>query len=39
MLASSNEYAYFDSKMLSNWAGPNHWKFRQPTKGISYLWL
>ena len=23
-----NEFEYFDSKTLENWAGPNHWKFR-----------
>jgi len=26
--AVPNEYSYFDTKMLSVWAGPKHWKFK-----------
>ena len=34
--AEGDEYAFLDSTKLafSNWAGPTHWKFRKPKKGI-----
>lgn len=28
------DYTYFNDKMLENWAGPAHWKFKT-NKGIS----
>eukprot|EP01119_Soliformovum_irregulare_P020385 TRINITY_DN6591_c0_g1_i3.p1 TRINITY_DN6591_c0_g1~~TRINITY_DN6591_c0_g1_i3.p1 ORF type:complete len:660 (+),score=227.59 TRINITY_DN6591_c0_g1_i3:242-1981(+) len=28
VLTTENEFGYFDPKLLENWAGPNHWRFR-----------
>jgi condensin complex subunit 2 len=29
----SDMYSYFDSALLRNWAGPDHWKLRRIAKG------
>ena len=28
VLDDSDEYKYFNNKLLQNWAGPEHWKFK-----------
>ena len=33
LMTGGTDLNFFDNKTLSNWAGPNHWKFRAPPKG------
>lgn len=32
LAADNNEFGFFDPKVLENWAGPDHWKFKPKNK-------
>lgn len=37
LATNPSEYSYFDSRVMSAWAGPGHWRIKALSKGLLFV--